>query len=238
MMLKILSALLFVVMIYVNYLANSLPINGLSTGAVSNAYPNLFAPAGITFSIWGVIYLLLGIVSVMFFFDGNKEVLQKVSWFFIISSALNSLWIFAWHYEKFGLSVLIMLLLLASLTIINQKLSSTPNGIFKAAFGIYLGWICIATIANITVWLVSLNWSSFGMAHEIWTIILISTGLLIAIAAVFRFNNPFIALAVIWAFIGIAIKQHGNSNIVFIAAIVGTVVVLITVASRQFYQLQ
>ena len=238
MMLKILSALLFVVMIYVNYLANSLPINGLSTGAVSNAYPNLFAPAGITFSIWGVIYLLLGIVSVMFFFDGNKEVLQKVSWFFIISSALNSLWIFAWHYEKFGLSVLIMLLLLVSLIIINQKLSSTPNGIFKAAFGIYLGWICIATIANITVWLVSLNWSAFGLAHEIWTIILISTGLLIAIAAVFKFNNPFIALSVIWAFVGIAIKQHENSNLIFIAALVGAGVFLITVASRQFYQLQ
>lgn len=238
MMLKILSALLFVVMIYVNYLANSLPINGLSTGAVSNAYPNLFAPAGLTFSIWGIIYLLLAIVSVMFFFDSNKDILQKVSWFFIISSALNSLWIFAWHYEKFGLSVLIMLLLLASLIIINLKLSSSPNGIFKAAFGIYLGWICIATIANITVWLVSLNWSAFGMAHEIWTIILISTGLLIAIAAVFKFNNPFIALSVIWAFVGIAIKQHGNSNIVFIAAIVGAVVFLITVASRQFYQLQ
>jgi tryptophan-rich sensory protein len=238
MILKILSTLLFVVMIYVNYLANSLPINGLSTGAVSNAYPNLFAPAGITFSIWGIIYLLLGIVSVMFFFDGNKEVLQKVSWFFIISSTLNSLWIFAWHYEKFGISVVIMILLLASLIIINQKLSSSPNSIFKAAFGIYLGWICIATIANITVWLVSINWSGFGISQEIWTSIMIATGLIISIAAVYKFNNPFIAASVIWAFIGIAIKQHGNSNVVFIAAIIGAVVFLITVASRQFYQLQ
>lgn len=238
MLLKILSALLFVVMIYVNYLANALPINGLSTGAVSNAYPNLFAPAGLTFSIWGIIYLLLAIVSVMFFFESNKEILQKISWFFIISSALNSLWIFAWHYEKFGLSVIIMLLLLTSLIIINQRLSAYPNSIFKAAFGIYLGWICIATIANVTVWLVSINWSGFGISQEIWTSVMIAIGLIISISAVYKFNNPFVAASVIWAFIGIAIKQYGNSNVIFIAAIVGTVVFLITVASRQFYQLQ
>lgn len=237
MLIKILSAILFAVMIYVNYLANSLPINGMTTGAVSNAYPNLFAPAGLTFSIWGVIYLLLGIVSVMFFFDGNKEILQKVSWFFIISSALNAMWIFAWHHQKFGLSVIIMLLLLTSLIIINQRLGNNQTSVFKAAFGIYLGWICIATIANITVWLVSLNWSAFGMSQEIWTIILISVGLIITIVAVFRFNNPFIAASVIWAFIGIAIKQHGNSNAIFIAAIVAAAVVGIAVASRQFSQL-
>jgi tryptophan-rich sensory protein len=233
-MLKILSALLFVVMIYVNYLANALPINGLSTGAVSNAYPNLFAPAGLTFSIWGIIYLLLAIVSVMFFFESNKEILLKISWFFIISSALNSMWIFAWHYEKFGLSVIIMLLLLISLIIINQRLSSYPNSIFKAAFGIYLGWICIATIANITVWLVSINWSGFGISQEIWTSILIAIGLGITISAVYKFNNPFVAASVIWAFIGIAIKQHGNSNVVFISAILGAVVFLTFVTINLF----
>jgi tryptophan-rich sensory protein len=223
MLIKILSALLFVVMIYVNYLANSLPINGMSTGAVSNAYPNLFAPAGLTFSIWGVIYLLWGIACVMFFFDGNKEILQKVSWLFIISSALNCLWIFAWHHQKFGLSVIIMLLLLASLIIISIRLAPLPNSIIKAGFGIYLGWICIATIANITIFLVSLNWGGFGISQEIWTTAMITIGLAISIAAVYKFENPFIAASVIWAFIGIAIKQHGNSQTVFITAIIAAI---------------
>lgn len=233
MLIKILGTLLFIVMIYVNYLANSLPINGMTTGAVSNSYPNLFAPAGLTFSIWGIIYLLLAVTCVMFFFEGNKEILQKVSWFFIISSALNALWIFSWHHQKFGLSVFIMLLLLTSLIFINHRLSNSYTSIFKVAFGIYLGWICIATIANITVWLVSLNWSAFGISHEIWTIILIAIGLSITITAVFKFNNPFIAASVIWAFIGIAIKQNGNSNAIFITAIVGAVLLGIAVASRQ-----
>lgn len=221
MLLKILNLVLFTVMIYVNFLANSLPINAQTTGAISNSYPNLFAPAGLTFTIWGVIYLLLTIVSILFFFDSNKEILQKVSWFFIISSALNSLWIFAWHYEKFGLSVIIMLLLLASIIIINKKLSSSATSIIKVGFGIYLGWICIATIANITVWLVSLNWSGFGISNEIWTSLMIAIGLIITTLSVYKFNNPFIAASVIWAFIGIAIKQNGNSNTVFISAIIG-----------------
>jgi tryptophan-rich sensory protein len=237
MLIKILSALLFAVMIYVNYLANSLPINGMSTGAVSNAYPNLFAPAGVTFSIWGVIYLVLAVICVLFFKASNNEIVLQISRLFIISSALNCLWIFAWHHQKFGLSVIIMLLLLASLIIINIRLAPQPNSIIKAGFGIYLGWICIATIANITVFLVSLNWGGFGISQEIWTTIMITIGLAISIAAVYKFENPFIAASVIWAFIGIAIKQHGNSNLVFIVAIVGAAVLGIAVASRQFFQL-
>ncbi|MDD4149421.1 MAG: tryptophan-rich sensory protein [Bacteroidales bacterium] len=229
MLLKILNLVFFALMIYVNFLANSLPINAQTTGMISNSYPNLFAPAGLTFSIWGVIYLLLAVVSILFFFDSNKEILQKVSWFFIISSALNSLWIFAWHYEKFGLSVIIMLLLLASIIIINKRLSGSPTSLFKAGFGIYLGWICIATVANITVWLVSLNWTGFGISNEIWTSLMIAIGLIITVLSVYKFNNPFIAASVIWAFIGIAIKQNGNSNTVFISAIVGTVLFAIII---------
>ncbi|PLX06433.1 MAG: hypothetical protein C0596_18380 [Marinilabiliales bacterium] len=146
-----------------------------------------------------------------------------MSWFYIFSSALNAIWIFAWHYNKFGLSVIIMLLLLISLIMINIKLSSHPNSIIKASFGIYLGWICIATIANITVWLVSLNWSGFGLSEEIWTILLIIIGLAITVAAVAKFKNPFIALSVIWAFVGISIKQNGNSNAVFITALISAI---------------
>jgi len=237
MLIKILCALLFAVMIYINYLANSLPINGMTTGAVSNAHPNLFAPAGLTFSIWGVIYLVLAVICVLFFKASNREIVLQISRLFIISSALNCLWIFAWHHQRFGLSVVLMLLLLASLIIINIRLAPHPTSIIKAGFGIYLGWICIATIANITVLLVSLNWGGFGISQEIWTTVMITIGLAISIAAVYKFDNPFIAASVIWAFVGIAIKQHGNSNLVFIVAIVAAVVLGITVASRQFSQL-
>ncbi|PLX06432.1 MAG: hypothetical protein C0596_18375 [Marinilabiliales bacterium] len=76
MVLKILNVVLFIAMVYVNFLANSLPINGQSTGEISNAYSNLFAPAGITFSIWGIIYLALGVSSVLLFKSNNKEILQ------------------------------------------------------------------------------------------------------------------------------------------------------------------
>jgi hypothetical protein len=41
----------FIGMLVVNGLANGLPINGRTTGELSAMFPNLFVPAGITFSI-------------------------------------------------------------------------------------------------------------------------------------------------------------------------------------------
>ena len=58
---KILSGFTYIAMVIVNFLANGLPINNRSTGQISDTYPNLFAPAGPAFSIWGLIYILLGI---------------------------------------------------------------------------------------------------------------------------------------------------------------------------------
>ena len=52
----IFNTITFILMVTVNALANLLPLNGLTTGEVSDSYPNLFAPAALTFSIWGVIY--------------------------------------------------------------------------------------------------------------------------------------------------------------------------------------
>ena len=53
------NVLAFLAVIVVNYLAVTLPIGGMTTGALSDLYPNLFTPAGLTFSIWGLIYLMV-----------------------------------------------------------------------------------------------------------------------------------------------------------------------------------
>lgn len=219
MTLKVLNIVFFLIMIAVNFMANYLPINNQTTGDISNQYPNMFAPAGITFAIWGVIYLLLGVFCIIQFKESNKEIVNAIGWMFIASSILNSLWIFAWHYTNFSLSIAIMVLLLASLVLINIQLIKFPLSLIKISFGLYLGWICIACIANITVWLVSMNWSAFNVSHEVWTIALMTIGMLIAGFAAFKFNNPIITISVIWAFIGIAIKQQNNVQIVFSSAL-------------------
>lgn len=232
-LLRYLNLLLFAAMIFMNYLANALPLNNKTTGQLSDSYPNLFVPAGITFSIWGVIYLLLAAWCVFQFTTKGKAVAAGIGWLFAISCLLNGLWIVAWHYEKLPLSLLIMAGLLITLILIGINIKGLSSGLTKAAFGIYLGWICIATIANVTALLVSLNRGGFGLSDQTWTIIMISVGALVVAAAILRLENPFIGFAVVWAFAGIILKRSDDYRaIVFAAAITIILVALVTI--REF----
>ena len=108
-MIKYINLLLFSGMIVMNYLANALPLNNKTTGELSDSFPNLFVPAGLTFSIWGLIYFLLVIYCIVQFKASNQVVILNISWLFGISCILNALWIVFWHYEKLPLSLIVML---------------------------------------------------------------------------------------------------------------------------------
>ena len=226
-MVKYLNILLFAVMIVMNYLANALPINGKTTGELSDMYPNLFVPAGITFSIWGVIYLLLLGYCIIQFTGSNQTAILSVSWLFAATCVFNSMWILAWHYQKLPLSLVIMIGLLVTLIMINMRLITLDHGLMKAAFGVYLGWICIATIANVTALLVNAGWDALGLSEVTWTIIMISAGTIIVLLSVLNFRNAFIGLAVIWAFTGIIIKRQADHREIVIAAAIGIIIVAI-----------
>jgi hypothetical protein len=229
-MLKYINILLFTGMLVMNYLANALPLNHKTTGELSDSFPNLFVPAGFTFSIWGIIYLMLVIYCVIQFTGSDKAVISDISWLFGISCILNAFWIVFWHYGKLPSSLIVMLGLLISLIYINISIRDLPFGIIKASFGIYLGWICIATIANVTALLVNYNWNGFNISRETWTIIMIFTGALIVALTIFRLKNPFTGLSVIWAFIGIAIKRQDDYKSIFISAIIAlSLITLITI---------
>jgi len=163
------------------------------------------------------------------FRDSNQEIVSKIGWIFAISCVLNGLWIVAWHYGNLPLSLIIMLGMLISLIYINILIRDIPFGIIKASFGIYLGWICIATIANVTALLVNHGWNGIGISEESWTIVMIAIGALIASLAIYRLNNPFIGLAVVWAFTGIILKRQADFRAIVITAGIGlAVVALIT----------
>jgi hypothetical protein len=238
-MIKLFNILMFVAMIMMNYLANALPMNGKTTGELSAQYPNLFVPAGITFSIWGIIYLLLFVFLIIQFQEQNRELIAAIGWAFAISCVLNGLWIVAWHYENLPVSLLIMIGLLVTLVLINFKLAGIGNMFTKFAFGVYLGWICIATIANVTALLVGYNWGAWGVSHETWAIIMIVAGAVISGIALIRLQNPFLGLAILWAFTGIIIKQQGvHPSIVFTAVagiiFVGAIMIMVFVQKNRF----
>lgn len=231
---KYLNLLLFAGMVVMNYLANALPLNGKTTGELSDAYPNLFVPAGVTFSIWGVIYIMLLIFCVVQYTTSNQAVISRIGWLFGISCIFNAFWIVAWHYERLPMSLILMLGLLVSLIWINIFIKDMPFGFFKVAFGIYLGWICIATIANVTALLVAYGWGNFGISDETWTIIMIIVGTLVVALAIWRLDNPFIGLAVVWAFIGIMIKRQADVRSIFITAAVAMVLVAVVLVIAFF----
>jgi hypothetical protein len=214
----------YVAVIVVNYLAVALPINGKNTGELSDAYPNLFTPAGITFSIWGLIYLLL-LLYVLFSLGwlpikptkAKTSLYNRTGWLFVASSCLNIAWIFAWHYELIPLSVIIMVALLISLimiadTVNKHDLTSSEKPFLCLPFSVYFGWITVATIANITVFFVSIGWDGWGISDHIWTILVLIAGLVIGALRAIKDKKPPYLLVLIWAYIGIWIKHASASG--------------------------
>ena len=222
--LKISVTVSYIFMIAVNGLANYLPLNGQNTGEISDSYPNLFAPAGFTFAIWGLIYLLLGGFvlyqwkrSSDFSMQQNKHLLNKIRSPFIWTSLFNAIWLFCWHYEYIALSTVFMIGLLGTLIYIvrsmkDLKLSFIENICLKLPFSVYFGWITIATVANITITLVKWNWNGFGLTDQFWTIGILLIALAIASATIYLYRDLAYGLVIIWAYWGIASKHMMSSG--------------------------
>ena len=221
---KIVVAVTYLFMIIMNGLANSIPINGVTTGEVSGSYPDLFAPASITFAIWGLIYLLLAAYTLYQFGffrqdkgGGRAELFTTIGIYFSISSVANGLWILAWHYYSIGFSLLLMLVILVNLILIANRLSREEFNLqekllIRLPFSIYFGWITVATIANITTYLVSIGWGGFGISEQIWTILILFVGVAIAGARMIRDRDVAYGLVIIWAYAGIWIKHASESG--------------------------
>ncbi len=246
---KIFVSVTFLIMIIVNSLANILPINGQGTGQVSDLYPNLFAPAGLTFAIWGVIYLLLAVFTLYLlgFFQGNKsevkaEILSRIGIVFSISSIVNALWIFSWHYHLIPLSMVLMLVILVCLISINlmikgERLTDREKFFVKLPFSVYFGWITVATIANATTLLVALGWNGFGISEQTWAIVIIIIGMLIGSATMLRNNDISYGLVLIWAYVGIWIKHTSASGFAsqYMSVITTVIVCIVLFIIAQIY---
>ncbi|MEA2015484.1 MAG: hypothetical protein U9O59_02000 [Actinomycetota bacterium] len=240
----------FIAVFTVNALATLLPVNNITTGELSDKYPNLFVPAGITFSIWGAIYLFLAIFIVyqlVIAFRKSAEergIFEKIGILFFLSCIFNAGWILAWHYEIVWLSLIIMLLLLITLILIYTRLGTGRPGIRNSEkilvnipFSTYLGWITIATIANVTVFLVDINWDGFGISDQLWTVIVIAVGVVITLLTVFIRNDIFYCLVVIWTLAGIIIKRTADTGAAYNSIIYAGIAGIAVVASGIIIQL-
>ncbi len=230
----------FVLTVIVNSLAGSTAlIGGVNTAQISDSNRTLITPAGYVFSIWGIIYFFLGVFVIFQALPSQKEeeYKKKIGWLFVLSSIINIAWLFLWQYEFFSLSVLLMFLLLATLILIYLRLGIGKSPVtlreklaVHAPFSVYLGWITIASIANVSVTLVSVNWNGFGIDPEIWATLIVIVALVITLLVLATRRDVAFGLVIVWALIGIAVKQSGNQNIVMLTE-ASAIIVLLALAA-------
>jgi hypothetical protein len=222
---KLAATILFIIMLFVNMSAALFPINGMKTQDISAKYETLFAPAGLTFSIWSVIYLLLAAFLVYeWFFKphattvlADRPLLDKLNKLFFISSVLNCLWLFTWQFEYLLVSTVLMLGLLAVLAYINQVLKTVTMDkkeyfFIRLPFSIYFGWITVATIANISATIVQKDISLFMNDPVFWTIAVLIVGVVIAISVIIDNHNIAYGLAVLWGYLGVLLKHESATG--------------------------
>lgn len=221
--------------IVVNILANALPLNGLNTGEISDRFQVYFVPAGYVFSIWGLIYIGLIAYAVFQALPSQRENprLRATGYLVALSGLANIAWIFFWHYEQFLWTLLAMFSLLGLLIAIYlrlgigiTKVSTAETWAVRIPFSVYLGWITVATVANITDVLYFINWDGFGISPEVWMLIVLAAVIVIAGLVSLTRRDIAYCLVVIWALVGIALK-HSSVPLVSIASLVSAAIVAV-----------
>ena len=222
---QIVVVLVVIAMITINILANALPINGLNTGEISDRFNVYFVPAGYVFSIWGLIYI--GLLAYAFYqalpAQKTNPRLQATGWWVVLGGLANSTWIFLWHYEQFIGTLGAMLILLATLIAVYLRLGTGRTTVTRAEtwavrvpFSVYLGWITVATVANVTDVLDFIKWNAFGITQEIWMVIILAAVLVISALMNFYRRDIAYACVILWALAGIVVK-FPSSGLVTIA---------------------
>lgn len=236
---QIVNAVVLVVTIVINYLSNTGIFNGETMATISAKYQNLFTPAGYAFSIWGLIYL--GLFGFVVYFGPllkltreKEEVILKVGWWFLVSCLANCLWVITWLYDYTSVTIFLMLLLFVSLLRIIQNTraisfqSNLKNLFFlKLPFHLYAGWISVALIADVAAYLTKIRWDGFGLSATLWTIIMFVVALIIHLIMIWQRRMPVFGLVSAWALIAIAVANKGTNSIIYAAAIVIAIIVLL-----------
>lgn len=192
-------------------------INGMTQADISNLFPTAVTPAGITFSIWSLIYIswicaglqVSGILSgfarkysfLQNAWDIPKKKYHQAIYLFSTAVFLTGIWLIPWGYLSIGLSLLVMILLLGTLKYVYVHTRKAPL-FLRSSVELTLWWINIATVANVTVWLISIGFTGWSIPVLYWAIGVLGFALLITLYYQLRYQAYIIPLVFIWAMIG------------------------------------
>jgi benzodiazapine receptor len=230
------TVLATLVALTVNALASILPINGQTTGEISDQFDVYFAPAGYVFSIWGMIYLGLIGYTVYQALPSQRmnPRLRQIGILYVLSCLANAVWLLLWHYELFAASLAAMVALLVALIGIylglgigETKASAPERWLVRVPFSLYLGWISVATIANATSVLDHVGWDGWGLEPATWAVImLVAAGAIGVLVSLSRGDITYV-LVLVWAFVGIVVA---NSDTLLVATTAGLMAVLVALS--------
>ncbi len=201
-----------------NYASTAVPLNGRTPAEISDSFHVLFVPAGYVFSIWGIIYIALLGYTIYHSLPSQRANprLRRTGWLVAATSLVNGGWIFCWHFGYYVMSLAAMLALLGLLIAIYLRLDvgrASFKGAerFTVAFlpSIYLGWITVATMANITAVLSYLGWNGGGISPTAWSIVLLAAGVGVGAVSAFTRRDAVYLLVLAWAFAGISVRWLG-----------------------------
>ncbi len=233
-------ALVFVLVI--NSVSEAIPLNGQTSAQIANRLPIFFVPANYVFSIWGVIYALLIAFTIYQALPSQREnpYLRKIGYWFALTCVANGTWLVLFHYNQFALSMVAMIILLAALIAIYTRIevgrgavSNATRWCIQIPFSTYLGWITVATVANAAYVLYDAQWNGFGISGEVWAAIMLVVAAAITLTIVVTRRDIAYSAVLLWALVGIVVKQSG-APLVAGTAVVVAIAIVVTLLWRLF----
>ena len=230
-------------LIVINYLSNVGAFGGQTNGDVSRKYQTLVTPAGYAFSIWGIIFLGLLAFAIYQALPSQRtnQRFRAVGWWVVLNAVCNAIWSPLFNNERIGLALVVILVMLFSLVIIEQRLLAKPHmplistdqgttlpessaspketWLARIPFSIYFGWLTVATILNVAVFLKATDFSLMGFDESTWAIVILIVGLLVGTIVFNRYRSVAYILVFVWAYVAIAVEQRDYPQIQLVAGV-------------------
>ena len=240
---------LSIVQIFTNTLAGigiGLPTD---VGSISDSFSNFFTPAGITFSVWTPIYIGLTLYAIYQALPGQatRTIHRRIGWLAVSAAAANALWtpvfVLAGEYGTASfqpafifLSLAIMAWLLVTLITIFVRirnaqvdLTTTDKALVQVPFYGYFAWITVATVANVTLSLITLGWEG-TQAGPLWSVVAIVAAVLIASGVILYSRASWGTVAylavLVWAFVGVYLGNSAASMLVGVVALAAAAILI------------
>lgn len=226
--LQIFNIVAFIAVLAMNFLSQTASTLGVTlfpntVAELGESRAIFFLPAGYVFAIWGIIYT--GLTAYVVYQSRpsmrDSEIVKKIGIWFIVSCVANATWLVLFLNNLLPESTIVIGILLASLLMIYVRLGIGRGAVSNAVrwavhipFSIYLGWVAVATVANISAMLYEqgaiLSWA--GLSADVLAVVMMVVAGGLALAMIVTRGDIAYALVAVWALVGIYVRPFDTDT--------------------------